>query len=77
MRFIPPHRHNERAFATAAVFILLLAASALMLTTAATFRNLHRELRFVDEKQVEHWNATTPSSGSETITNAISKLPPP
>jgi hypothetical protein len=37
------------------VFILLVAASALMLTTAITLRQLHKELRFVEKKQVERW----------------------
>ena len=52
-----PARTRQRgfAFATAAVFILLLAASALMLTTAITLRQLHKELRFVEKKQVERW----------------------
>jgi len=54
MKTPPRHRH-QRAFATAAVFILLLAASALMLTTAATFRQVHRELRFVEQQQIRHW----------------------
>lgn len=62
------HRH-QRAFATAAVFILLLAASALMLTTAATFRQVHRELRFVEQQQIQHWQQISAASG----TNA----PPP
>jgi len=46
---------RSAAFATAAVFILLLAATALMLTTAITLRQLHKELRFVEKKQVERW----------------------
>lgn len=48
-------RPRHAAFATAAVFILLVAASALMLTTAITLRQLHKELRFVEKKQVERW----------------------
>ncbi len=48
-------RKRSAAFATAAVFILLVAASALMLTTAITLRQLHKELRFVEQKQVERW----------------------
>lgn len=52
---IPARLRHQRAFATAAVFILLLAASALMLTTAATFRQVHRELRFVEKRQVQSW----------------------
>lgn len=55
MKLAPTTRGRTAAFATAAVFILLLAASALMLTTAITLRQLHKELRFVERKQVERW----------------------
>jgi hypothetical protein len=48
-------RKRSAAFATAAVFILLVAASALMLTTAITLRQLHKELRFVEKRQVQRW----------------------
>jgi hypothetical protein len=65
----PSHHQHQRAFATAAVFILLLAASALMLTTAATLRQVHRELRFVEQQQVQHWQRISAAS----VTNA----PPP
>jgi hypothetical protein len=66
------HRH-QLAFAAAAVFILLLAASALMLTTAATFRQVHRELRFVERKQLQHWQQRSVASP----TNAPSARPNP
>ncbi len=59
MKITARHRH-QRAFATAAVFILLLAASALLLTTAATFRQVHHELRFVEKKQVQYWQQRSP-----------------
>lgn len=49
------HSPNQRAFATAAVFVLLVATSAMTLTTVGIFRNLHRELRFVDGKQSARW----------------------
>jgi len=69
-----PALHGQRrAFATAAVFILLLAASALMLTTAATFRQVHRELRFVEKKQIQHWQQRSVA----TPTNAPSARPNP
>lgn len=69
----PAHHRFQPAFATAAVFILLLAASALMLTTAATFRQVHRELRFVEKKQVQHWQQRSAAAP----TNAPSARPNP
>lgn len=72
MKTPAPHR-QQRAFATAAVFILLLAASALMLTTAATFRQVHRELRFVEKKQIQHWQQRS----AAPTTNAPSATPRP
>jgi len=62
MRIRSTHRQDRSAFATAAVFILLVAASAVMLTTTGTFRNLHRELRFVEKKQVQRWEAWSAKS---------------
>jgi hypothetical protein len=69
----PARKHHQRAFATAAVFILLLAASALMLTTAATFRQVHRELRFVEKKQIQHWQQRS----AVQVTNVSPAAPRP
>jgi hypothetical protein len=68
------------------VFILLTGASALMLTTAATFRQLHQELRFVERKQVQRWNrlaagpaggAVAPAGTPSAATNSVPVEPHP
>ncbi|GEM_PF-2260849 len=55
MKAVARSSRHESGFATVAIIILLMAASAFMATTALTFRNLHRELRFVEQQQLQHW----------------------
>lgn len=69
MRIFTPSHLKRSAFATAAIFILLLAASAVTLTTVAMFRNLHHELRFTEKKQQEHWNKVVIGSAPTTNTS--------
>jgi hypothetical protein len=71
MKIHRTHRNRRAAFATAAVVILLFAASALMLTTAGTFRILHRELRFLEQEQQERWRSLPPvAAASVNATNS-------
>ncbi|MBI1178824.1 hypothetical protein GC207_15435 [bacterium] len=66
MKILKPSRHKRSAFATAAVVILLIAASAVTLTVVAVFRNLHHELRFTEMKQQQHWTKVVINSASTT-----------
>jgi hypothetical protein len=67
----------ESGFATVAIIILLLAASAFMATTALTFRNLHRELRFVEKQQLQHWRESPPFTTNGVPVSGSSTNTPP
>jgi hypothetical protein len=77
MRTISKSSRRESGFATIAIIILLLAASAFMATTALTFRNLHKELRFVEKQQVQHWqkNPLITTNGVPVL-NSSTNTPP-
>lgn len=66
MKFVKASHSRRSAFATAAVFILLIAASAVTLTVVGMFRNLHHELRFTEKKQQEHWSKILTNNASST-----------
>lgn len=72
---LPPARQS-RAFATVAIIILLMAASAFLVTTGLTFRNLHHELRFQEKKQLQRWEQRN-AAATNHVAQPAAPIPAP
>jgi len=68
-----PSRHHRQSGSAVLIFITLLAIMLMLITAnSSALLHLHRELKLLDQRQVERLNA----SQTNTITTAISPVPP-
>ena len=61
---IPPSRRRRTECGVAVVVVLALLAIVTLYVTANlhSLRNLHREVRLVEERQLRFWSAASPTN---------------
>jgi hypothetical protein len=66
-------QHHHQSGSAVVIFITLLAIMLMLITAnSSTLLHLHRELKLLDQRQVERLNA----SQTNATTTAISPVPP-